>query len=247
MSEHESSLSSFYLQLTQVQASISQEPTTELYQLENDLQEVIDLTLELIAGQYPKLDEPVWQVGDVCKAIRTDNGKYTSAVVKSINADGVHCKVQYESNNQVDKTLLSTLRTSDLTDPSSAPLSSKESRPITAEIKNHKPFMDKGKQDDATKRKEYVKKRMEKKKERFEKLEKACEADKNKWQAFKKKAIDRGKKKGVIKQSIFSTPKGPGGKVGVGTCGVSGKPMTEQQTMLTPAQRGVYSKPTRKN
>lgn len=35
------------------------------------------------------------------------------------------------------------------------------------------------------------------------------------------------KKGGIVKKSIFATPDGPGGKVGVGTCGISGRPMTE--------------------
>ncbi len=35
------------------------------------------------------------------------------------------------------------------------------------------------------------------------------------------------KKGGIVKKSIFATPDGPGGKVGVGTCGISGRPMTD--------------------
>ena len=32
--------------------------------------------------------------------------------------------------------------------------------------------------------------------------------------------------KGKVKKSIFATPENAGGRVGVGTCGVSGKSMT---------------------
>lgn len=35
--------------------------------------------------------------------------------------------------------------------------------------------------------------------------------------------------KGRVKKSIFATPDGDKGKVGVGTCGVGGKPMTAFQ------------------
>lgn len=35
------------------------------------------------------------------------------------------------------------------------------------------------------------------------------------------------KKGGIVKKSIFATPEGPGGRVGVGTCGIAGRPMTD--------------------
>lgn len=34
-------------------------------------------------------------------------------------------------------------------------------------------------------------------------------------------------KKGVIKKSIFATPENVNGRVGIGTCGVSGREMTK--------------------
>lgn len=34
-------------------------------------------------------------------------------------------------------------------------------------------------------------------------------------------------KKGVVKKSIFATPENVNGRVGIGTCGVSGKEMTK--------------------
>lgn len=37
----------------------------------------------------------------------------------------------------------------------------------------------------------------------------------------------KNKKGGIVKKSIFATPDGPGGRVGVGTCGISGRPMTD--------------------
>lgn len=35
------------------------------------------------------------------------------------------------------------------------------------------------------------------------------------------------KLKGVTKKSIFATPDAANGRVGIGTCGIGGKPMTE--------------------
>lgn len=37
-------------------------------------------------------------------------------------------------------------------------------------------------------------------------------------------------KKGMTKKSIFASPDNVNGRVGIGTCGMSGKPMTEFTT-----------------
>lgn len=37
-------------------------------------------------------------------------------------------------------------------------------------------------------------------------------------------------KKGVVKKSIFASPDNVNGRVGIGTCGIGGKPMTEYTT-----------------
>ncbi len=59
--------------------------------------------------------------------------------------------------------------------------------------------------------------------ERLKNLEKASDAQKNKWQNFSNKAFG---KKGFVKKSIFKTPENASGRVGIGTCGVSGQSMT---------------------
>ena len=72
--------------------------------------------------------------------------------------------------------------------------------------------------------------------------------DKNKWLAFTNKVLlinnwifklfiskllicciflMQSSKKGVIKISIFATPENVNGRVGIGTCGVSGREMTK--------------------
>ncbi|XP_022836245.1 survival of motor neuron-related-splicing factor 30-like [Spodoptera litura] len=72
--------------------------------------------------------------------------------------------------------------------------------------------------------KEYLKKKKQKKHQRMKQHEEDREAEKNKWLNFHSKAI---KKPGIRTKSIFASPDNLTGRVGVGTCGISGKPMTE--------------------
>ncbi|KAH9633140.1 hypothetical protein HF086_013763 [Spodoptera exigua] len=71
--------------------------------------------------------------------------------------------------------------------------------------------------------KEYLMKKKQKKQQRLKQYEKEREAGKNKWLNFHSKAI---KKPGVRAKSIFASPDNLTGRVGVGTCGISGRPMT---------------------
>ena len=70
-----------------------------------------------------------------------------------------------------------------------------------------------------------MKKRKQKKQQRFKELEEERETDKNKWINFTTKHVK--KTGGVKNKSIFASPETVNGRVGIGTCGVSGKPMTE--------------------
>lgn len=73
--------------------------------------------------------------------------------------------------------------------------------------------------------KEYLKKKKQKKQQRFKELEEERETDKNKWLNFTSKST---KKAGTSKiKSIFASPENVNGRVGIGTCGVSGNPMTK--------------------
>ena len=74
------------------------------------------------------------------------------------------------------------------------------------------------------KQREYQKKKKAKKAERFKQMDEQREQDKTKWQSFSNKAFG---KKGFVKKSIFKTPENPQGRVGIGTCGVSGQKMTK--------------------
>ncbi|KAF7265802.1 hypothetical protein GWI33_020877 [Rhynchophorus ferrugineus] len=63
----------------------------------------------------------------------------------------------------------------------------------------------------------------------FKELEEEREVEKKKWLAFANKAI-KTKKSGLKTRSIFASPDTVNGRVGIGTCGISGKPMTEFAT-----------------
>lgn len=71
---------------------------------------------------------------------------------------------------------------------------------------------------------EYLKKKKQKKQQRFKEIEEEREVEKNKWLAFSSKSL---KKSGLKSKSIFASPDNVNGRVGIGTCGMSGKPMTE--------------------
>lgn len=73
---------------------------------------------------------------------------------------------------------------------------------------------------------EYKKKKAQKKAVRQKQMEEDREKEKNKWQEFNTKAFNKNKK-GQVKKSIFASPDNVNGRVGVGTCGIGGRPMTE--------------------
>lgn len=74
--------------------------------------------------------------------------------------------------------------------------------------------------------KEYLKKKKQKKLQRFKDLEEERETEKVKWLNFTQKSTKKAPSTMKVK-SIFASPDNINGRVGVGTCGVSGKPMTE--------------------
>ncbi|XP_055699353.1 survival of motor neuron-related-splicing factor 30-like [Phlebotomus papatasi] len=68
-----------------------------------------------------------------------------------------------------------------------------------------------------------------KKQQRLKELEAERETEKNKWLAFTTKSAKKSGSAGIPK-SIFASPDNVNGRVGIGTCGVAGKPMTETKT-----------------
>ncbi|KAK2144384.1 hypothetical protein LSH36_762g00015 [Paralvinella palmiformis] len=84
----------------------------------------------------------------------------------------------------------------------------------------------KSKRDKIAAEREYKKKKAQKKAQRLKQLEEERESEKNKWLDFNAKIFSKTSK-GKVKKSIFATPDSVSGRVGVGTCGKSGKPMTQ--------------------
>ncbi|XP_018026684.1 survival of motor neuron-related-splicing factor 30 [Hyalella azteca] len=80
-----------------------------------------------------------------------------------------------------------------------------------------------------------MKKKKQKKFDRQKQIDEAHEEDKQKWQQFTTKSK---KLKGVTKKSIFATPETASGRVGIGTCGISGRPMTDY-TQAEKRKRGA--------
>ncbi|CAH1116902.1 unnamed protein product [Phaedon cochleariae] len=234
-------LQNYQLQLQQVEAALLSDPDNqELQKLKIDLNEVIDLTLDLKnkaeeAANQPEYTEPVgvaeddeitksllaveefvarnrakkmWRVGDICMAKWSESGQYVEARIDVINPDG-QVNVTYEAYKNRGVTTLSELR--EFTG---------QKRVLSESEKMKKAKMH---------NKEYLKKKKLKKQQRFKELEEERECEKKKWLAFANKAV-KNKKTGLKSKSIFASPDSVNGRVGIGTCGISGKPMTEFTT-----------------
>lgn len=234
-------LQNYQLQLQQVEAALLTDPDNqELQKLKIDLNEVIELTLDLKnkaeeAANQPEYTEPVgvveddeitksllaveefvarnrskklWRIGDICMAKWSDNGQYYEARIDAINPDG-QVNVTFEAYKNRGNTTLDELR----------------------EFTGQKRVLSEAEKMKKAKlhNREYLKKKKLKKQQRFKELEEERECEKKKWLAFANKAV-KNKKIGLKTKSIFASPDSVNGRVGIGTCGISGKPMTEFTT-----------------
>lgn len=228
-------LQNYKLQLQQVEAALLTDPeNSELLKLKKDLDEVIDLTRDLIktqleeqkkssyvepttaasssAAYYDEIEAALlaaeklvttktWKIGDKCQAKWTEDGVYYDATIEGIT-DGGEVMVVFDAYQNRSTTTLKELKDRVMRNE------------VFPSTKRHRPN-----------NKEYLKKKKQKKLQRLKELEEERESDKNKWLNFKAKTT---KKAGTIKiKSIFASPENVNGRVGIGTCGVSGKPMTE--------------------
>ena len=212
--ELQSQLETYNVQLQQVEAALASSPDDpDLKKLREDILEVLTLTKNLVGDQPGRDSDPNksiqeaanaehWKVGDKVLAPWNEDGKHYEATVTSISGDGL-ATVSFDAYPARETCNLNELRPRDV----HMPRGSKK-----AQLAAHK---------------EYKKQKALKKKERLKEIEQQREADKNKWQSFNMKALH--KKKGVTKKSIFATPETVDGRVGIGTCGIADKPMTEYQ------------------
>lgn len=230
-------LQNYKLQLQQVEAALLSDPDNkELQKLKVDLEEVIELTLDLKQKAEEAANQPeyteftnheedevtrsllaveqfvaknknkrMWRIGDICMAKWSDNNQYYEARIDSINPDG-QVNVTFEAYKNRGVSTLAELK--EFTG---------QKRVLTEAEKLKRAKMN---------NKEYLKKKKQKKQQRFKELEEERESEKQKWLAFTNKA-SKSKKVGIKSKSIFASPDSVNGRVGIGTCGISGKPMTE--------------------
>lgn len=151
-----------------------------------------------------------WQVGDTCLALWTKDGQYYEAKIDEILEDGT-CAVTFDSYGNTDVTEVKLLRKVD-----------------PAQQKKDSEKKTKSKRDIIAEQKEYRRKKQQKKAQRLKQMEEEREVEKNKWLDFNAKTFAKTNK-GKVKKSIFATPDAANGKVGVGTCGQGGRPMTSFQ------------------
>jgi len=220
-------LENYKAQLTQVEAALSLDADNdELLKLKQDLKDVIQLTEDLMGADQeaessvakkrkasPSRD---WKVGDRCLAFSKKSNKYDEATVQDLLPEGETVLVKFDDCEESDLCQLSSLKPA-----------------LTADVPSLDGFeVSKGKlvskKEKMIQIREYKKKRNLKKKMRLKEKEAESEISKNKWKDFNKKAFAKSSK-GKVKKSIFASPEGLDGKVGIGTCGVADKAMTKYE------------------
>lgn len=241
----EAELNTYKLQLQQVEAALTTDPDNEeLLTLKGDLEQVLNLTLEMLNDQLgrggeasssgdagaaeaeeeaeaaynkpkkksrwaepaPILPIKPWQVGENCQALYSGDGTYYDAKIEEITTDG-EVSVKFKGFKGTFVTSLGLLKL-----PSSGTTTVHD----VNSAKNRKELLAHQKEQKKEKKKKHL--------ENLKALEAEREKEKNKWASFSNKAFG---KKGFVKKSIFKTPESSDGRVGVGTCGISGQKMTE--------------------
>ncbi|XP_046885165.1 survival of motor neuron-related-splicing factor 30 [Hypomesus transpacificus] len=214
-------LSSYKAQLQQVEAALSTDQENEdLMKLQKDLQEVIELTKDLLTAQPAEGASSAssdaaplkhnWKVGDRCMAVWSQDGQVYEAEIEEIDGENRTAAVTFAGYGNAEVIPLQNLKPSE------------EGRHSDDEGMG-KP---KSRKEQIAEQREYKKKKAQKKVLRMKELEQEREDQKSKWQQFNNKAYSKNKK-GQVKRSIFASPESVNGKVGVGTCGIADKPMTQ--------------------
>ncbi|KRX68493.1 Survival of motor neuron-related-splicing factor 30, partial [Trichinella sp. T9] len=146
------------------------------------------------------------QVGDKCMAVWSKNNQLYEAVIDGISEG--KAAVTFVGYNVTEINKLHLLRICENTQPKRYLWDSKPKGKSLWQVE-----------------KERRRKKAQKKAQRQKQLEEEKELEKMKWKDFSSKAVSKSYK-GVKKESIFASPDTESGRVGVGTCGISGKPMT---------------------
>ncbi|XP_023219778.1 survival of motor neuron-related-splicing factor 30-like [Centruroides sculpturatus] len=222
--ELKNNIQSYQIQLQQVEAALTTEPESEeLLKLKKDLLEVLNLSKELLNANEPdalptsslhgakkkaRLELSKWNPGDRCLAPWSEDGQFYEATIEEITEDG-QCTVNFHGYGNTEVALVTQLKTID--------------KDTLGDDSDGGP---KSKKQMVQAKREYKKKKAQKKAQRMKQIEEEREKEKSKWQQFNAKAFSKSKK-GQVKKSIFASPDNINGRVGVGTCGIGGRPMTE--------------------
>ncbi|KAI1286805.1 Survival of motor neuron-related-splicing factor 30 [Halotydeus destructor] len=240
-------LQNYEIQLQQVVAALAEDSQAsdrdDLLKLKIDLEEVIKLTKDLMTGGTSKSSSNSggsnnYRAGDKVLAPWSEDGMYYEALLEEVMSDG-QCNVTFcdpnlgateeEGPSRKRKAGISEVCLVSLLKPCSSNDGSfsykKPSQPGYAKSQDNKGKSKTLSRDD-------LKKKQQKRLQKVKDLEEEREKDKNKWQQFNQ-FNKKGKKKGLTttagsnkRVSIFASPDGVDGRVGIGTCGISGKGMT---------------------
>ncbi|XP_017461484.1 PREDICTED: survival of motor neuron-related-splicing factor 30-like, partial [Rhagoletis zephyria] len=263
----------YQIQLQQVETALAAEPDNEEMKiLKKDLEEVIALTMSvmepdelamlknstfnshLVAGSSASNHN--YKAGDYVLAPWSEDGQFYEAQIEDITSDG-QCTVVFSNQKRrlAEVCLVSLLK----------PVAGKNRRYGGGGGGGSSTSKDDGEGGGgmnsmknfkvAQEVREAQKRKQQKRKEKLKALEEEREKDKAKWQSFASKVIGGGGKKGsgkssssssfsaLKKKSIFATPESVTGRVGVGTCGVGGKPMTEYQMKMEKVKKTATTLP----
>lgn len=232
------------IQLQQVLAALESDPeNAELLEMKSELEEVIRLTKELMTpastskSDHSEQDHSAtdsfisyrFRAGDKVQAPWSEDGLYYEATIDDVTSDG-QCTVSFSaaslgldsllSEGKHRKGTVSEVCLVSLLKPSASHSGASFKRPSG----HHKESSGTHKSVS----REALKKKQHKRLQKLKEFEEEREKDKNKWQQFAqgKKAA---KKKGLAsatgsktRVSIFASPDSVDGRVGIGTCGISG-------------------------
>eukprot|EP00056_Hartaetosiga_gracilis_P019626 m.15198 g.15198 ORF g.15198 m.15198 type:complete len:242 (-) comp7824_c0_seq2:369-1094(-) len=228
-----SDLASSKQQLLQVEAALLTNPDdVALKQLALDLNEVIALQTQLSnatstaeKGDLTSVGD--WSVGDVCEAVWEQDGNYYSAEIVSFEAGGATAHVKYTEYGDEGVVKIESLRKLGASTASTTISSTtQEVDPAESAIASAAKDLKGSAKSRAEAIKEKRQKKAKRRKEKEEEELKVLDKQKSSWQNFAKKAKTK-KKSGIKKKSIFASPDDPSGRIGIGTCNIGGKGMTE--------------------
>ncbi|KAJ0182560.1 hypothetical protein K1T71_001929 [Dendrolimus kikuchii] len=143
-----------------------------------------------------------WHIGEKCLAKWRADGQFYEALIEDVSEDNL--KVKFDGYTTLEVVAINDVKS----------LNGGIKRTLSGDESKHGKGYNR----------EYLKKKKQKKQQRYKQIEEERESEKNKWLSFHSKAA---KKPGVRTKSIFASPDNLTGRVGIGTCGISGKPMTD--------------------